>query len=235
VEVLDQALAAEFQVEVQPAQVEEKLAGLEAMLAESGMTAAQYLGVEEASDEMLWFNAEVLALQELALDQLVVDPEVVVGLFADPATLTTVCSRHILVGTEEEAEEVEARLAAGEDFAAVADEVSLDTRSEGGDLGCVLAGSFAPEYRAAAMEAAIGEVTGPVAVESGFHLLVVYERTAHTREEYLSAPRSLLSEDLLSGIWSDWYLARLQAADVWVNERYGTWSTGGILAPSAGE
>jgi len=233
VEVLSQALEADFQVAIEPAQVDEQLAGLEAMLAESGSTAAEYLGVANASDEMLRFNAEVLALREAALDQLVVDPDVVEGLFADPATMTTVCSRHILVATEEEAEAAKARLAAGEDFAAVAAEVSLDTGSVGGDLGCVSAGAFAPQFAQAAMAAVIGEVTGPVGTDFGFHLLVVSERTTPTREEYLADPRALLTDDDLSSIWSNWFNERLQGADAWVAERYGNWTPIGITAPAA--
>jgi hypothetical protein len=233
VEVLHQGLESDFQVVLQPAQVDEHLAELEATLAESGSTAAEYLGVDGASHEMLRFNAEVLALQDAAMDELVVSPAVVDGLFTDPATLSTVCAKHILVGTAEEAQAVLARLAAGEDFAAVADEVSLDTSSEGGDLGCVPAGAFVPAFTQAAMSAVIGEVTGPVASEFGFHVLVVSERTTPTREEYLADPWALLTDDNLSSIWSAWFNRRLRGADAWVAERYGTWTPTGILAPTA--
>ena len=232
VEVLRQALADDFQAVVQPAQIDQQLAELELRIAASGSTAAEYLGVDDASEEMLRFNAEVLALRDAALDELVVSPEIVDGLFTDPATMTTVCSKHILVATEEEAEAAMARLAAGEDFAIVAGEVSLDTGSEGGDLGCVSAGAFVPAFSAAAMEAPIGEVTGPVATDFGFHILVVSERTTHTREEYLADPYALLTEDKLSSIWSDWFNGRLQEADAWVAERYGTWTPLGVLAPA---
>ncbi len=232
VEVLNQALEADFDVVLQPARIDQQLAELQAMLAESGSTVAEYLGDEYASDEMLRFNAEVLALREAALDELVVAPEVVDGLFADPVTMTTVCSKHILVATEEEAQAALDRLAAGEDFAAVAAEVSLDTSSEGGDLGCVQAGALAPSFADAAVSAPIGEVTGPVASDFGFHIIVVSERSTPTREEYLADPWALLTEDNLSNIWSDWFNDRLQAADAWVDGRYGTWSPLGILAPA---
>jgi len=231
VEVLNQALEADFDVVLQPAQIDQQLAGLQATLAESGSTIAEYLGEEYASDEMLRFNAEVLALREAALDELVVAPEVVDGLFADPVTMTTVCSKHILVATEEEAQVALDRLAAGEDFAAVAADVSLDTSSEGGDLGCVQAGALAPSFADAAVSAPIGEVTGPVASDFGFHIIVVSERSTPTREDYLADPWALLTEDNLSTIWSDWFNDRLQAADAWVDGRYGTWSPLGILAP----
>ena len=77
--------------------------------------------MENASLELVHFNAEVVALRDAALEPLVVAPAIVDGLFADPTTLTRVCAKHILVETLEEAEAVQARLAAGEDFATVAD------------------------------------------------------------------------------------------------------------------
>jgi parvulin-like peptidyl-prolyl isomerase len=235
VEVLNQSLAADYGVAVQPEQIEAHLANLEAALEQSGQTPAEYLGMEGLSREMLRFNAEVMALRDLAIDELLADPEVVDGLFADPAALTTVCSRHILVATEEEAAAAAARLAAGEDFAAVAEELSLDTNSEGGDLGCLPASTFVDEFAEAVVAGEIGEVTGPVETEYGFHLVLVYERTAPSREEFLADPRSAISTEVLADVWSNWFNTELGAADVWLSPDYGTWYPGGIVAPSAGE
>ncbi len=231
VEVIRQGLAADFQATVEPARVDEYLAGLEAYLAQYGNTPAQYLGVEGASPEMLRFNAEVMVLRDTAVDRLLVSPEIVDRLFADATTLTNVCVKHILVITEDQAETVKARLAAGEEFAAVADEVSQDTVNEGGDLGCTTAGSYVAPFAQAAVAAPIGEVVGPVLSEWGYHVLVVTERSAPTREEYLAGPRGLLTEDQVADLWSDWYNARLRAADAWVAENYGTWTPVGITAP----
>jgi foldase protein PrsA len=235
VEALNQALEADFGVSVQPEQVEAELAELEAALASSGQSPADYLGMEDASREMLRFNAEVVALRDAAIPQLLIAPKVVDGLFDDPVTLTTVCSRQILVGTEEEAEVILARLAEGEDFAAVADEVSSETSGGGGDVGCLPAAAFVSEYAEAAMAAEIGEVTGPVVTDYGYHLLVVYERTAPTREEYLADPRAVITDDALSDIWTDWFNRTVLAADAWVSPEYGTWTAQGIVAPDAEE
>lgn len=234
VEVLEQALSEDFGITLAESDIDARLAELEATLEEQGQTAAEYLGVPDASPAMLRFNAEVLELHDRALDRLVVDPEVVDGLLADPATLTTICSRHILVATEQEALDAMARVQAGEDFAAVADEVSLDTHSEGGDLGCVSGGALTPEFSAAAMAALVGEVAGPVASESGYHVVLVYERTSHSREEYLADPYALLTQDDISSIWSEWFNAQLQEADGWVAERYGVWTPIGVTESPAG-
>ena len=233
VEALAQALAADYGVTVDPAKADEYLTQLEASMAQEGATPAQFLGVANAAEEMVRFNAELLALRDAAIDELIVAPETVERLFADPATMTTVCAEHILVATQEEAEAVKGRLVAGEDFATVAGEVSLDTASEGGDLGCAPASGYVPEFAQATMEATFGEITGPVQTEFGFHVLIVSERTTSTREEYLANPRGLLSDQDMSGIWSTWFNGVLQAADAWVAERFGTWTPIGIEPPAS--
>ena len=232
IEVMTQALATQYGAAPDAAQAEVYAGQLEQYLAEAGYTLADYLGVENASGEMLRMHSTVLALQQAALDELMVDSEIVDQLFADPGTMTNVCVKHVLVGTAEEAEAVMARLAAGEDFAAVADEVSLDTNTEGGDLGCASAGSYVDEFAEAALTATLGEVVGPVESEFGFHVLVVSERTIPTREEYLADPRAALSDTQLSQIWAGWMGEVLEAADPWVAAEYGTWTPTGIDAPA---
>lgn len=235
VEALGQALQEDFGVSVQPEQVEERLAELEAALATGGQTPAEYLGMENASREMLRVNARLVSLRDAVIPQLLSAPDVVDELFADPITLATVCSRQILLTTGEEAEEVLARLAEGEDFAAVADELSTSTAGGGGDLGCLPAAALVAPYAEAAMGAEIGEVTGPVVTNYGYHLLVVYERSAPTRDEYLADPRSVITDEALSDIWTNWFDDTVRTADAWVLPEYGRWTAEGIAAPGGGE
>jgi hypothetical protein len=232
-EALTQALAADYGVTVDPAVVEDYYTQFTTRMASAGQTPAELLGVDNASLELVHFNAEVVALRDAALEKLVVAPDVVDGLFADPATLTKVCVKHILVATQEEAEAVKVRLAAGEDFATVADAVSLDTGSAGGDLGCTLAGDYVDEFAQAALGAPLNEVFGPVQSEFGFHVLVVSERSAPTRTEYLAGPWDILSNSRATIIWGDWISGVVAAADVWVSEEYGTWTADGIVAPGS--
>jgi parvulin-like peptidyl-prolyl isomerase len=232
-EALDQALTDRYGVTADYAAAEENAQQLEGYLTEAGYSIGDYLGVENASRDMLLMHAQVWAVQEAALDKLTVEPEVVDDLFADPDGMTNVCVKHILVETSEEAETVIARLEAGEDFAAVADEVSLDTGAEGGDLGCASAGSYVNEFAEAAVGATIGEITGPVESEFGFHVLIVSARTSLTREEYLEDPWAVLSDTQLSGIWAVWMGEVLEEADTWVAADVGTWTTTGIDAPAS--
>jgi len=230
---LQQALATQYGVSPDYAAAEQDAQDLEDYLAEQGYSIGDYLGVENASHDMLLMHSQVWAVQDAALGQLIVETEVVDDLFADPDAMTEVCVKHILVDTAAEAQTVIDRLAAGEDFAAVADEVSQDTGTEGGDLGCAAAGSYVDEFAQAALSATIGEVTGPVESEFGFHVLVVSARTPLTREEYLEDPWSALSDTQLSGIWATWMAEVLEAADPWVAADIGTWTPTGIEAPGS--
>ncbi|MDR5682681.1 MAG: peptidylprolyl isomerase [Armatimonadota bacterium] len=88
--------------------------------------------------------------------------------------------RHILVKTESEARIVLARLRAGEDFAAVARELSQDpgSKDQGGELGPIQRGQTVPEFDRAAFSLPVGQISDPVKTSFGYHILQVQERTA---------------------------------------------------------
>jgi hypothetical protein len=158
--------------------------------------------------------------------------------------LRHLCSRHILVATQAEADDVVARLGAGEDFALLALDLSLDpgSGSLGGDLGCVLEGSFVPPFEEAAYGAGPGEA---VMAESqfGFHVIEVLSSGPATAQNH---PQ--LDEESLARMAEDARQAALGAAqsqiqaqrqqllvdiqedvfenhgpDVKIDERYGRW------------
>jgi peptidyl-prolyl cis-trans isomerase C len=86
-------------------------------------------------------------------------------------------ARHILVETEEEAKDIVARLAAGEDFEALAKEHSLDGSKEfGGDLGYFTAEEMVPAFSEAAFALDVGEVSEPVKTEFGWHVIKLEDR-----------------------------------------------------------
>lgn len=104
-------------------------------------------------------------------------------------------ARHILlqVGTartEQQAEEemlaIRDRLAAGEDFATLATELSDDPGSkvQGGDLGFFARGQMIGEFEEAAFAAEPGEVVGPVKTNFGYHLIQVEERREAGRSSF---------------------------------------------------
>ncbi len=98
-----------------------------------------------------------------------------------PTTDEQVHARHILVETEEEAQKVLERLEAGEDFEALAEELSSDeiTKEEGGDLDWLTRDQFMlpAEVIEAAFSLQPGEVvTAPVHTSRGYDIIKVEER-----------------------------------------------------------
>lgn len=99
-----------------------------------------------------------------------------------PSTSEQVHARHILVSDPSLAEQLRSRLAAGEDFATLAQTYSLDlsTRIVGGDLGWFAPGTLTqPEVEAAAFALQPGEVSAIVHSALGYHLIEVLERGDH--------------------------------------------------------
>ena len=87
-------------------------------------------------------------------------------------------ARHILVETEEEAEQALDRLRAGEVFTDVAREVSQDPGSaqHGGDLGWFGRGQMVPSFEDAAFALQPGELSEPISSTFGYHIIQVEER-----------------------------------------------------------
>ncbi|HEX2620870.1 MAG TPA: peptidylprolyl isomerase [Phototrophicaceae bacterium] len=87
-------------------------------------------------------------------------------------------ARHILVATEEEAQDVLAALNAGESFSDLAHAVSTDTGSgaQGGELGWTPAYQFVTEFSEAVKTAAIGDIVGPIKTQFGYHIIQVRAR-----------------------------------------------------------
>jgi parvulin-like peptidyl-prolyl isomerase len=116
-----------------------------------------------------------------------------------PTSEEQVHARHILVETEEEAQTVLARLEAGEDFIALAEELSTDegTREEGGDLGWFPRGVMVPEFEEAAFALQPGETSDVLQTDFGYHIILVEERDPDRElEPYLLEQRqaSVLDE-----------------------------------------
>lgn len=144
-----------------------------------------------------------------------------------------VCVRHILVPTTAAADAVLDRLDAGEEFALVAADRSIDTGSGavGGSLACTNPNGpngYVPEFADATLTAPLGEVTGPVKSDFGVHILIVDSRTSFTAEEVqeaLTAEREAVAREAALEEVSDWRIETLVTADVTVDESRGTWVT----------
>lgn len=227
-EAADQAATEEFGVAISQDQIDDRVDELVASSTPGG-TLEEYLVSVNATESGLRSFAESLLVQEAVEAELspgvdpVTDEEIAQELAEFPADWTQVCSSHILVETQEEADDIKAQLDDGADFATIATEKSLDTGSAeiGGDLGCAsTAGTFA-EFSEAALAAELGTVTGPVETEVGYHLILVTDRIEAPTDavrDYLEVTRS---QDALD----DWFTAMIEVADITVIDSVGVWVT----------
>ncbi|CAN5378573.1 peptidylprolyl isomerase [soil metagenome] len=131
---------------------------------------------------------------------------------------------HILVQTEEEAEEVLDRLDDGEAFEDIAREVSLDPGSgaQGGSLGPLTLGAFVPEFEDAAVALEPGEISPPVETQFGFHIITTGEPpelTEELREQIVAQQTQQQVQPLLSEV----VFTAIADAEASVNPRFGEW------------
>ena len=114
--------------------------------------------------------------------------EVEIEAAGDPELPGYLCSNHLLVETEEEANDALLRIIDGEPFADLAIELSTGPSGpNGGDLGCAVEGSFVPEFEAAAYAAGNGDIVGPVETSFGWHLIEVETVGPATEENHPDA------------------------------------------------
>jgi peptidyl-prolyl cis-trans isomerase C len=185
------------------------------------------LGEPDATEALLVHNAYSQLLIETATDELAAEDSFIEeALERYPTQITNVCVRHILVPDEIELEAVVNRLDAGEDFGAIADQVSLDTNTSGGDLGCSVASRYVEPFAAAVVEAPIGEPVYPIETQFGIHVVLVYERRVPTAEELRTGENDQeLPFEVVQSAWADWFTEQVEAADVSVASRIGIWFT----------
>ena len=126
-----------------------------------------------------------------------------------PTVAEQVHLHSILVATYEDAEKTRARWEAGEKFADLAREVSLDeqSREKGGDLGWFPRGVLLPGLEYVAFDLSPGEVSEPIpfatdpsSTELVFYLVTVSEQAdaREIDEDALAALRSKVLDDWLS-------------------------------------
>lgn len=198
----------------------------------------QQVGGEEAFNDLLEesnlteedVQAQLrdFALQEAVTDALVADEEVDEEAVQEAyeQNYGTARARHILVETEEEAQQVLQRLEAGEDFGELAREVSTDPSAEqnAGDLGEFQRGQMDADFSAAVFAAEEGEIIGPVQTQFGFHVIEVLEVNEGPPLEEVEDE---IRDQLLSGDreqrFDEWLTEQAREAEITVNPRFGEW------------
>jgi parvulin-like peptidyl-prolyl isomerase len=195
-------------------------------------------GLDDTGDEIQELIADIdpSFQSEVLTDVPAADASELEAMYADdPLTVGLACLRHILVDTEEEADEIAGLLDDGADFATLAAERSNDeaTAANGGALSspggdCIplqrIAQEFEPAFAAAVLEPSGQGVIGPVESSFGWHLIV------HRPWDEIADSVLVLHTDGDSGGYQ--LDGRLYTAEVDVSPRYGTWalvSQGGPL------
>lgn len=230
--VADRVMAAEAEEQFGLTRTEQQIdAKLEELVLQTGLTAEQIYenyGLTETS-------LRIIAAQELTADQVIAalaaeatppDADELMTIYETRlGQISEVCAAHILVETEEEGIATYDRAAAGEDFAALAMELSTGPSGPGGgDLGCSPPGNYVAEFAAATLEAEVGVPFGPVQTTFGWHVILVRERTVPSFEDM----RDALAEELVTANsgqrWVEWLTGVLAEAEVTVEPEYGTWT-----------
>lgn len=117
-------------------------------------------------------------------------------------------ARHILVATEKEANDIEAKLLKGDKFEDLAKQYSLDgSKDYGGDLGYFTAPEMVKEFSDAAFALKTGETSQPVKTDYGWHIIRMDDRkmgAAQPYDQVKNAIRNVLVRDkvqaLLAGL-----------------------------------
>jgi foldase protein PrsA len=128
---------------------------------------------------------------------------------------------HILVETEEEAQDIIARLDAGEDFAALATEKGTDaTKDTGGDLGWIeyTSNQYDKTFLMAAIATNKDEYTKtPVSTKFGFHVIKCLDKEEYPvrpLEEVKEAIKNALLEQNQYNKWSETVTAWQKEANI---------------------
>ena len=126
-----------------------------------------------------------------------------------------VWARHILVKTQSEAVIVLDRLNKGEDWAAIAADVSLDTsnKDDGGDLGWFSRGRMVKEFEDAAFGLEEGKISDPVETQFGWHIIqIIGHKTFPLSEtDYQTSQETA---------YTNWFNTIKETAEIDINDVY---------------
>jgi parvulin-like peptidyl-prolyl isomerase len=214
-------------IDVPDAEVEDAMAGLEqqygadqlaSAFEENGVTRADLVALVRSS---LVQQAVVAAVTE---DE--IGDDELRGIYEErQGDFSTVEVDHILIPTEEEAQDVyEQATAPGfsrRDFLDLAAEVSTDpgVAENGGTYGPVAATTFDPRFAAGAVALAPGQVSEPVQTDFGWHVIRLESKVVAPFEEV----RDQLLQEEGSAVFGTWIRERIEASTVDVNPGLGRW------------
>lgn len=233
-----------LQSEIDAANADFGLTGLDSpeakeawLAAASPQQLAQIDGIAEnpeLTEEAVDVVVTQLVIRDAVIDELVKDPGFQQQVWDTQQPFIEVCPRHIVVGTEAEAAAARDRILAGEDFGAVAADVSLDP-SVGGQLLCPSnPRDYLDPFDDVVATAPIGEITEPFETRVGWHIVLVDSREeVESLEEFAADPKRWIPLEALDVAWVQWRESAVARADIVVRSQIGRWfpQGDGILPP----
>lgn len=137
-------------------------------------------------------------------------------------TIEEVEARHILVETEEEAQEVKSKLEQGEDFKQLAKDYSIDNnnKDQGGYLGYfdrVGKNRMVEEFEEAAFALEIDEISEPVKTKFGYHIIKVEDKIEAKEANYEESKeevRNLILDQKVQIEYGPWIQEKLTEYDI---------------------
>ena len=167
-----------------------------------------------ASNQVSYQTAETIDLEylELALDDVAsgieVSDEELRAIYDEERTRFETTeerkARHILIAVDDDqeaparaaADAVVARLKSGEDFAAVATELSADagSKAQGGDLGWIGRGALTGPFEDALFALGVGDISEPVRTDQGFHIIRLDELRSGEQQPFEAVREELAAE-----------------------------------------
>ena len=127
-----------------------------------------------------------------------------------PKTAPQVKASHILLETMEDAERALERLKAGEDFALVAQEMSMDesNREAGGDLGWFPLGRMIPDFEKVAFNTPPGQISEIVPTDFGYHIIKVEDKDDNRELDDMAL------QEARWGLIEDWLQERRASTEI---------------------
>ena len=223
-EILVELESEKLDIEITQEEMDEEIDGLANMYGgEEGLITA----LENSNSSMDELEKQIvnnLKIQQLVAPYIDVSDEDVENYFESNKELLTVAeqvkARHILLETKEEADEIYAKVLAGEeDFEELAKEHSTDGGSAeaGGDLGTFGRGKMVKEFEDVVFSMEEDGISKPVESEHGFHIIKLEEKIEArdaTLEEFEEEIRDLLSEQQMQTAYTAWYTEKSQEYDI---------------------
>lgn len=186
-----------------------------------------YGGAEVLANTMATYNMTMdemkeniklnLSMKKLVAADIKIEDEEIASFYAENAEMFNqkeqVNASHILVETEELANEVIGKLNAGETFEDLAKEYSSDgSKDNGGNLGFFGRGQMVEAFDKAAFSLPIGEISAPVKSNFGYHIIRVNEKKeakTGSVEENKEEIREMILESKIPDAFTAWYEVKL--------------------------